>query len=85
MIVDLTRSPVARLLDSRYPAPTQRDPAPSYAHELVFCEAGSMQFGVRYTDGTEKLVEDTPRNREVYKAMIDWYREQFDAKYGWID
>lgn len=81
----MTRSPLARLLDSRYPVPTQKDPAPSYAHELFFTEQGSMTFGVRYTDGSTKIVEDTPRNREVYKAMIEWYRDQYDAKYGWID
>ena len=85
MIVELTHSPLARLLDCRYPAPTQKDVAPSYAYELFWTDPGSMKFGVRYTDGSEKLIDDTEENRRVYKAMIEWYREQHSAVHGWID
>jgi hypothetical protein len=44
--------------------------------ELFFTNTDDSTFGVRYTDGTEKIVEDNERNRRFYSEMIEIYREK---------
>jgi hypothetical protein len=51
---------------------------PKYACELFWTNKCYQTFGVRYTDGSEKIVEDTERNRTLYTAMIEYYRDKMD-------
>lgn len=54
-----------------------------YACELFFCNMDENRFGVRFTDGSEEMVENTERNRELYSAMIEYYREKMEALNPW--
>jgi hypothetical protein len=44
--------------------------------ELFFCNHESETFGVRYTDGEEKIVQDTPENRRYYQMAVEMYRDK---------
>ena len=46
--------------------------------ELFFTNKCDNTFGVRYDNGDEKIVPDTPDNRYHYSQMIEVYRERMD-------